>query len=472
MFDQFKSKALQLKEKIIKNPLHKLLSEATSDENWNAPTKTLQEIADKTKESDGLAEVMKYLTSKLRTDDLKWRRLLKTLNLVDYLLRNASQRCLEELKDEKYIIAKFQSYEKNDNGVDRGQAIKEAAKSIVDLINDTEKLEQERERASQIRRNTDVSGFGVSSKSNSKPFGGFSSKDSDKHYFKSEQQVSDTYFNFRPSENSRSSYSNGPKEPETFVTKTGTKYNVENTEAKPSPKKEEPAFKAVTPQRSEFKPLPLSQPKRQPVFDLLDSDSGVTTTPVEKKQEDSKSTWIAENFSWDTNVNKENSKILTNFVQKPQENLTDNINKLYQQYNTSQPQVQQQQQFQFPQQNFNNQYQQYQYQPQPQFQNQNFAPQISKPSVSQSTSLTPLQSLNSQNTQSKKKTLEELTDLSDLGSELKQEIKQRPQIVNREDVDNFYMMNFGPSQNQNRGFNNNGFQNNYNAGPNPTYLYR
>jgi len=36
------------KEKMAKNPLEKALNEATSDVNWNAPNKVLQEIADHT----------------------------------------------------------------------------------------------------------------------------------------------------------------------------------------------------------------------------------------------------------------------------------------------------------------------------------------------------------------------------------------------------------------------------------------
>lgn len=373
---------------------------------------------------------------------------------------------MEELKDEKYIISKFQNYEKNDNGYDRGQAVKEIAKSIVDLINDSERLEQERDKASQIRRNTDVSGFGVSAKSNSKtnPFGHFSSKDTDKNFFKSENQISDTYFNFKPTENSRT-FTETKKQPETYVTKTNTKYNVENTEAKPSPKKEEAPVKE-SPKKSDFKKFMKPEQKVQaPVVDLLDSDAGLPSVPVQKKSEE-KNVFSSENWNWQ-NPNKENTKNAENQVtQKPQETLTDNINKLYQQYG-NQPQFQQQQQYQqYPTQNqFQNQYQQFQYQPQPQ--TQNFGP-YSKSSVTQSSNFVPLQTISNQNKEpAKKKTLEELTDLSDLGTELKNEMNQRnlQNQQKREEVDQFYMMNFGGMNNnyQNRGFNGN---------QNPTYLYR
>jgi hypothetical protein len=94
-----------LKEKVAKSPLQKALSEATSDENWNPPTKVLLEIADASYSYEDFNTITKYIWKKLskkKDKEVKWRHILKSLILIEFLMKNGSPRCVQEFKDEQF----------------------------------------------------------------------------------------------------------------------------------------------------------------------------------------------------------------------------------------------------------------------------------------------------------------------------------------------------------------------------------
>lgn len=78
------------------------MHDATSNENWTTPTKILHEIADATYNYNDFNIVMKFIWDKLSDKKKNWKRTLKTLSLIEHLLKNGAPRCLGEFKDEIY----------------------------------------------------------------------------------------------------------------------------------------------------------------------------------------------------------------------------------------------------------------------------------------------------------------------------------------------------------------------------------
>eukprot|EP01017_Pseudomicrothorax_dubius_P024478 TRINITY_DN2600_c0_g1_i8.p1 TRINITY_DN2600_c0_g1~~TRINITY_DN2600_c0_g1_i8.p1 ORF type:complete len:628 (+),score=214.27 TRINITY_DN2600_c0_g1_i8:200-2083(+) len=148
---KMKDFALKMKDKMTKTPLQKTLSEATSNENWNPSNKLLDEIAEHTYNYTDYTVIMKYLWKRLNSNQKKWRRILKALVVMDYLIKHGAPRCIREMKDEMYQIRTLQDFRYSEEGNDRGVSIREKVKQMMDLLADDEKIEQDRENARRLK---------------------------------------------------------------------------------------------------------------------------------------------------------------------------------------------------------------------------------------------------------------------------------------------------------------------------------
>ena len=90
---------------------------------------------------------MKHLWEKLTLKSKEWRRIAKALHVMDYLAKNGSPRVIQDLKDDLYKIRNFQDFSFKEGTVTQGTELREKAKGLVDLLNDPNKLQYEREFA-------------------------------------------------------------------------------------------------------------------------------------------------------------------------------------------------------------------------------------------------------------------------------------------------------------------------------------
>lgn len=294
--ENLKKAAEKIKDKVLyKTPLDKMLNEVTSDENWTGNTKVLGEVAEHTFNYNDFNAIMKHIWERLSQKGKKWRRILKTLNLMEYLTKNGSPRCVGEFKDEIYQLRTLQDFSLYEQTLDRGASIREKVKELIDLITDDQKLETERENAKKIREKMQAVG-GSKSLSSDDPFGytGGSSSNSkyegygssiakkyegyggDAKYYDSNNKDSyDRYDRYDKYDNNNASKfrsDNDVKEKpkEEYVIKENSKYssNNNNNEPKPEPKIESPDpkpelknFKLPKPgEKKEDAPKPLPTP--------------------------------------------------------------------------------------------------------------------------------------------------------------------------------------------------------------------
>lgn len=129
----------------------KELKQATSNKDASVPHKIFMDISSHSSNYKDLDKIVKRIWRVLDAGNKrKWRKIGKTLNLVDHLLKYGSFQCVEEFRDKKDKIVNFQQFYYFEGGSDRGFAIREQSDKIVDLLNNRDILAEQRDLAQQL----------------------------------------------------------------------------------------------------------------------------------------------------------------------------------------------------------------------------------------------------------------------------------------------------------------------------------
>mmetsp|Transcript_12611 Transcript_12611/g.37455 ORF Transcript_12611/g.37455 Transcript_12611/m.37455 type:complete len:214 (+) Transcript_12611:149-790(+) len=149
--------------------LEKNLREATSNQNWGCPNSLLHSISRASHDYQDCQTVMNEVWSGLQAKGAQWRRLLKTLNMLEFLIKNGNERIIDELRRDQYKVRPLADFSYSEDGKDKGAAVREKAKAIVELISDMAMLREQRDQARQHR---DKMGGGADSANYGGNYGG------------------------------------------------------------------------------------------------------------------------------------------------------------------------------------------------------------------------------------------------------------------------------------------------------------
>ncbi|KAG0667965.1 hypothetical protein C6P45_005196 [Maudiozyma exigua] len=128
-----------------------LVRDATSNDMRSTNIGLMQEIAARTYDSVEFFEIMEMLDKRLNDKGKYWKHIVKSLTVLDYLVRFGSENCVLWCKENLYIIKTLKEFRYQDeNGIDQGQIIRVKAKDLSDLLADDERLRDER-RLNQSR---------------------------------------------------------------------------------------------------------------------------------------------------------------------------------------------------------------------------------------------------------------------------------------------------------------------------------
>ncbi|EGV63129.1 Epsin-3, clathrin recruitment and traffic between the Golgi and endosome [Yamadazyma tenuis] len=136
--------------------------EATNNEPWGASSTLMAQIAAGTynyrERGEIIAFVFRRFTEKAPNE---WRQIYKSLQLLDYLLRNGSERVVDEVRASLSLIQMLLGGFRyiDSQGRDQGINVRNSAKKLITFVNDDAAVRAERKKA----------------KSNAKKFGGVSS---------------------------------------------------------------------------------------------------------------------------------------------------------------------------------------------------------------------------------------------------------------------------------------------------------
>ena len=91
---------------------------------------------------------MQNVWKRVNESGKNWRIVYKALTLLEYLIRNGSERSVEDGRDHVYQIRTLCDFQYTEpGGVDQGINVREKSRQIVDLLNDRDRLKEEREKA-------------------------------------------------------------------------------------------------------------------------------------------------------------------------------------------------------------------------------------------------------------------------------------------------------------------------------------
>ncbi|KAK9302469.1 hypothetical protein QLX08_005542 [Tetragonisca angustula] len=144
--------------------------EATNDDAWGPTGAMMQELAQATFTYEQFPEVMSMLWKRMLQENKRnWRRTYKSLLLLNYLVRNGSERVVTSSREHIYDLRSLENYTCIDEfGKDQGINIRHKVRELIDFIQDDDKLREERKKA---KKNKDKY-VGLSSEAMGVRFGG------------------------------------------------------------------------------------------------------------------------------------------------------------------------------------------------------------------------------------------------------------------------------------------------------------
>lgn len=123
--------------------------EATNNEPWGASTTLMAQIAAGTynyrEREEILSFVFKRFTEKAANE---WRQIYKALQLLDYMIKNGSERIVDDVRANISLIQMLKSFHYIDSkGRDQGINVRNRSKNLVALLNDDSLIRSERKKA-------------------------------------------------------------------------------------------------------------------------------------------------------------------------------------------------------------------------------------------------------------------------------------------------------------------------------------
>lgn len=147
--------------------------EATNNEPWGASTSLMQEVADATNNYQQFHEIMPFIYRRFTEKSAsEWRQIYKALQLLEYLVKNGSERVVDYARSHTAVIDMLGHFHYVDKtGRDQGVNIRNRSQELLALLSDVEKIRTERKQARVLNNKTGITSS--SSSSGPRDRGGF-----------------------------------------------------------------------------------------------------------------------------------------------------------------------------------------------------------------------------------------------------------------------------------------------------------
>ncbi|RMD42605.1 hypothetical protein DV735_g2554, partial [Chaetothyriales sp. CBS 134920] len=156
--------------------------EATNADPWGASATLMQEIAAGTHNYQQLNEIMPMIYKRF-TDKTaeEWRQIYKALQLLEFLVKNGSERVVDDARSHLSLIRMLRQFHYIDpNGKDQGVNVRNRSGELVKLLGDVDMIRAERKKARANRNKyggvEGGAGLGGGLSSGSGRYGGFGSE--------------------------------------------------------------------------------------------------------------------------------------------------------------------------------------------------------------------------------------------------------------------------------------------------------
>lgn len=126
---------------------------ATSNDPWGPSGTLMDEIARATYNPNDHLEIMEMIDKRLNDHGKNWRHVFKALTLLDYCLHGGSENVVKYAKTNLYVVKTLTEFQYIDeDGKDQGLNVRQKARDITNLLQDEERLKQERRNRDDMRR--------------------------------------------------------------------------------------------------------------------------------------------------------------------------------------------------------------------------------------------------------------------------------------------------------------------------------
>ncbi|KAJ7166333.1 hypothetical protein C8R43DRAFT_191063 [Mycena crocata] len=143
MYNQAKNVVLNVSE------IEAKVREATNDEPWGASSTLMQDIANRTFNYPDFNEIMPSIYARFMEKEARqWRQIYKALQLLEYLIKNGSERVVDDARSHISTIKMLRNFHYiDDKGKDEGLNVRNRSRELVELLSDVEKIRSERRKA-------------------------------------------------------------------------------------------------------------------------------------------------------------------------------------------------------------------------------------------------------------------------------------------------------------------------------------
>lgn len=146
--------------------------EALSHKNWGSSSTLMNEISRDSFNYESYTTITKIMWESLQNQrPAAWRVVFKALTLLEHLVKNGSERCVDDARNHSHILRALFNFNYYEGTTDRGIGVREKSKLIVELIGDDERVREERTKAAQLREKFGGNLGGVSSSGGGSGYG-------------------------------------------------------------------------------------------------------------------------------------------------------------------------------------------------------------------------------------------------------------------------------------------------------------
>jgi epsin len=122
---EFLKKGLsKVKDKVSQVELEKKLAEATTNETGFASISLLNEISSRSDDSEDCKIIVRYCLKIFTLKPKFWKRILKSLNVIEHIVKTGSQNFVDQIKDERDRLRELYNFSYEDDDKDRGEPSK------------------------------------------------------------------------------------------------------------------------------------------------------------------------------------------------------------------------------------------------------------------------------------------------------------------------------------------------------------
>jgi len=146
-----------------KSDVEERVYEVLSHKNWGASSSLMNDVAADTFDYEKFQTITGLMWQAMDSRPSAWRVVFKSLTLLEHLLKNGSERCVDDARNHLHKLKSLANFNYFEGTVDRGVGVREKSKQVVDLIADNDRIREEREKARALRDKFAARGAAVES---------------------------------------------------------------------------------------------------------------------------------------------------------------------------------------------------------------------------------------------------------------------------------------------------------------------